>query len=164
MALTDRSILKEREAGQAQSFGLAGTSADAVAAKHTRTLVGAKTGTENAATGVAETAMFVVNRKAQTKTVKFINGTNIAANTTDWTYLVVGKSTAGAASTPIATFNTGATAVGGAVTKWVPAAFIVVPNADATIAAGDVITYVITKGGAGKLIDPGPFVIDVEEV
>jgi len=164
MALTDREIIKEREAGTAQSFGLAGTPKAAVAAKHTRAYVGVKTGTENAATGVAETAMFVVDRKSIAKTVKFINGTNIAASTSDWTYLVVGKSTAGAASTVFATWNTGATAVGGAVTKWIPASFIVSPNADATIAAGDVITYTITKGGAGKLIDPGPFQLDAEEV
>ena len=56
------------------------------------------------------------------------------------------------------------TAAGGAMTKWVPSAFIVAPNVDANIAAGDVLTYIITKTGAGQLIDPGPFVVDVEEV
>ncbi len=164
MALTDREIIKERQAGVAQAYGLAATPKAAVAAVHTRAYVGVKTGTENAATAVAETVLFSVPRKGVAKTVKYINGTNIAASLTDFAYIVVGKSTAGAASTVIATWNTSATAVGGAMTKWVPAAFTVAPNADANIAAGDVITFTITKSTAGKLIDPGVFMVDIEEV
>ncbi len=162
MALTDREIIKQRQAGQAGSYNLAGSAVDAVAAMHTHSRDCAKTGTENAATNVAETVMFVSNRKGQTKTVKYLNGTNVAANTTDYMVMTVAKSTAGAASTPIATYNTAATAVGGAITKWIPASFIVSPNADSVVAVGDVVTYKILKYGAGQVADPGAFTVDIE--
>lgn len=165
MALTDREIIKQRQVGQAKAYGLAAEPETTVAGMHCRVFVGLKTGTENAITNVAETAMFSVPRKVQAKSVKFINGTNVANSTSAWAYIVVGKSTAGAASVAFATYNTGAAATGGAITKWVPANFILSPNADATLAAGDVVTYTITKDAStGKLIDPGPFVLDLEEV
>lgn len=161
---TDREIFKKMQAGQLNSLASSASNALAEIGKvHRKVYTGYKVGTENAATAVAETAMVHVQRQGTVKAVSFVNGTNIAANTTDYTVITVSKSTGGAASVPVATWNTAATAVGGAMTKWVKASFIVSPNADANVAADDVITYTIAKAGAGKAIDQGPFTLDVEE-
>ncbi len=176
MALTDREIMKEREAGVAQSYGLAGTPKAAVAAKHTRTYVvnrnyATATGLENGETAVSEVALFSVIRPGRVVAAKLANQTTVAENATDCAYITLGKSTAGAASTTFAFWNTGAVtaasggiaANGGALTKWVPAALGLAPNTDATLAAGDVVTYTKTILLTGGIVD-GTFSIDIEEI
>ncbi len=164
MALTDRSILKEREVGVAQSYPLAGSAADAVAAKHTRIVVCPKITTENAETSMtAEVALMGVTRACKIKAVQIVNNTTLTENSTDCIYVVVGKSVAGAASVAAATWNTGIAAQGGTITKWVPAAMIVSPNADATLAVGDVLTLNKTATSTGGLLD-GHIVVDLEEI
>ncbi len=160
---TDRAIIKERQVGQAQAYGLASSATTAVANIHTRAYIGPKIGAENAETNVAETSLFVVNRAGQVKSVKYANTTTVAENATDCVYIVVSKSTAGATSVPIATWNTGAAAEGGALTSKVAASFIVSPNSDATVAAGDVITYSKTGTLTGGILDGAAFVVDIEE-
>ncbi len=168
MALTDRSIIKEREAGVAQSYGLAGTPKDAVAAKHSRTYIvnrnfATAAGLENAETAVTEVVLFSVERAGIVRSARIVNQTTVAENATDCAYITLGKSTAGAASTTFATWNTGIAASGGALTKWTPATMILSPNADATLAAGDVITYAKTATLTGGIVD-GTIVIDFEEI
>lgn len=163
MALTDREIIKERQVGQAQSYGLAGAPKDAVAAAHSHTRDFAKVGTENAATNVAETLMYVVNRKGLTKTVKYLTGTNVATDNTDYVVFKVSKSTAGAASVQVASYNTHGGAQG-AMTANIPASFSVVSNADAVIAASDTLHYTVTKVGAGKAVAIGTISVDIEAV
>jgi hypothetical protein len=176
MALTDREIIKEKEAGVRQSFGLAGTPKAATAAIHSRTYVvnrnfATATGLENAETAVAEVALFTVIRPCRVASAKIVNQTTVAENATDSAYITLGKSTAGAASTTFAFWNTGAVtaaaggiaANGGALTKWVPATLGLAPNADATLAAGDVVTYTKTATLTGGIVD-GAIVVDVEEI
>jgi len=174
---TDRAIIKEREAGVAQSYGLAGTPKAAVQAKHSRTycvnrgFARVADLIENADTAVAETVLFSVIRPGIIRSVKLANQTTVAENATDSCYITIGKSTAGAASTTFAWWNTGAVtaasggiaANGGALTKWVPATLALSPNTDATVAAGDVITYTKTATLTGGLVD-GTFVFDIEEI
>lgn len=161
---TDRNIIKERQAGQAAAYGLAGSAADAAAAIHTRALNCTKMGTENADTAVAETVMFTVNRKSQVKTIKLLTNSGITANATHYLHLTVQKRTAGAASVLVGSWNTH-TSAQGAVTALVPASLSLVANADATLAAGDILTYTIVKQGTGRLLDiPSVFTVDLEEV
>ncbi len=164
MALTDRAIIKERQVGQAQAYGLASSATDGIAAVHTRSRDCLKVGTENAATAVAETVMFTVNRKSQFKTAKLLTNSGITANATHYLHLTVQKRTAGAASVLIASWNTH-TSAQGAITALVPASLSVVANSDSTtLAAGDILTYTVVKESLGRLLDqPSVITVDLEE-
>jgi hypothetical protein len=162
MALTDREIVKERQVGQLQGYGLAAAPLTAVQAIHSRTRDFAKVGTENAATNVAETVMFVTKRKARVKSVGYVTGTNVATDNTDYVVFTISKRT-GATATTVATFNTHGGAQG-AITQYVAAAFSVVSNSDSTLAADDILTYTITKVASGKALAIGTICVDLEEV
>lgn len=164
MSYTDREILKLQQAGALKTAGT--TNADgAVAKAHSRTLGVEKFGTENAATGVSETVGRVVNNKSRLQGLKILTQTNIANDNSDNVKFTFSKRTsAGATQTTLGTWNT-ATSQQGAITKNVPASVTVVANADAVIDAGSVLTYTITKGGSGQLVDnPTEFEFELEEV
>ena len=161
MALTDRELVKLAQTGQAQSYGLAAAPKTAVQALHTRSHHCFKTGTENAETNVAETVMFTVNRKGLPLVTKYVTNSGVAGNATDYVLITVAKRTAGVAGGTVATWNTH-TSAQSTITAMVP--ITLVANADQTIAAGDVLTYTCRKVAAGKLLDPGVFTVDIEEV
>jgi hypothetical protein len=163
MALTDREIIKERQTGQVQSYGVAGSAKDAVAATHTRSINCNKVGTENAATNIAETVICTVNRKSRLASVKYLTNSTVPGNATDSMLFTIAKRTAGAAAVTVATWNTD-TGAQSTITALVPASFPVVANADAILAAGDILTYTVRKVAAGKLLDPAVFTVDLEEV
>lgn len=158
---TDRVLIKTAQAGQFNSVAV--NAADAVNAMHSRVYQCHKSGTENAATNVAETGLAVIERKAQLKTVKYVTGTNVAHNATDYVLVTIKKRTAGGAATTVATWNTH-TSAQGAITQWSPASFSVVTSSDAVIAADDALTYTVAKYGDGKELAIGVFAVDVEEV
>lgn len=163
MSDTDRVIFKKQQVG---SLGTAGASnaLGEIAEVHTRAHSIPKTGTENAATNVAETALAVVRRKAQCQGFKYSTGTNVASNATNYLVVTISKRDgAGGAAVTLATYNTHPSAQG-AITQWQPAAFSVVANADATIAAGSLLTYTVGKQGTGQLLDVGVFTPVLEEV
>ena len=163
MALTDRSIFKERQAGQAQGYGLAALPTTGVVADmHRRQRDFAKVGTENAATNVAETVMFTVKRKSKVVAVEYTTGTNVATDNTDYVVFTISKRT-GATATTVATFNTHGGAQG-AITQYIGADFSVVSNSDSTLAADDILTYTIVKANSGKTIAIGTITVDLEEV
>lgn len=161
---TDREIWKDRQNGQAQAFGLAADPRTGVVADvNRRTICAAKFGTENAATNVAEVACGVVNRKARCVSIKYTSVTAIANDATDYVHIKAYKRTsAGASLTLLGSWNS-ATGAQGATTASVPASLSLVDNSDLDIAAGSPISYIITKFGAGKLVDVGSFTFDVEE-
>jgi hypothetical protein len=160
---TDRTLYKQMQAGAANSVVSANNAVAAIAAVHSRVLSAYKHGTENAATNVAEVGLAWSPRKAVVNYVKYLTGTNVANDSTDYAVITVAKRTAGGAATTVATYNTH-TSAQGAITQWAPAAFSVVSNSDATLAAGDALTYKVLKYGSGKVIDVGHIVADVEEV
>ena len=160
---TDRAILKSMQAGQLNSPGSANNATAEIGRAHTRSRDFAKVGTENAATAVAETVMFVVKRPSATKAVSFLTGTAIVANATDYFKFTVSKRTGTGAAVPVANWNSHTSAQSG-VTANVPASLVVVPNADATLAAEDILTYTITKTGAGQVVAIGTITWDGEEV
>lgn len=163
MALTDREIIKQRLTGVAQSYGLAADPKAATAAIHTRSRDFAKVGTENAATNVAETLMFPVNRKSIPASIKFTTGTAVASDNTDYVVLTISKRTGTGAAVTVASWNSHGGAQG-AITANVPASLSIVPNADSVIAAGDILTYSLGKVGAGKAVGIGTITPDLEEV
>jgi hypothetical protein len=160
---TDREIIKERDAGRAGTYGLAGKATDEVAKMNRRSFNFTKVGTENAETNVATTVMFTVRRKTKASEILYLTGTTTASDNTDYVKITVSKLTAGAGLTTVATYNTHGGAQG-AITANVPASFSVLSNSDGTFAAGDSVHYGITKHGAGKVVAIGTFTVDGEEV
>lgn len=163
MSDTDRTIFKKMQSGSLGTSGAANAIGE-VAEIHTRSHSIPKTGTENAATNVAETPLTFVKRKAQCQGFKYTTGTNVASNATNYLVVTINKRDgAGGAAVTLATYNTHPSAQG-AITQWQPAAFSVVSNADATVAAGSVLTYQVGKLGTGQLLDVGVFTPVLEEV
>lgn len=170
MTTTDRSWAKEQAAGTIS--GLSPTyvvnPVTVVSDMESRTRDVVKTGSENAATNAAETPAFVVARKSQLKNAYLVPLANVANSNTDFTVITLSKRTAaGGSQTTVATWNSSTTGQGAAGTSVALAsqAFAVVPNADAVIAAGSVVTYTITKTGAGQLITQYSTIhVDLEEV
>lgn len=161
---TDRAIVKERQAGQAEAYGLAAQATkNVVADMHRRVLQVTKSGTENAATAVSETAAGVVPRKSRVVSIKWLGGT-VANDATDYVKITAYKRTsAGASQTALGSWNS-ATAAQGAITAQAPASLSLVSNSDIEIDAGSSLTYAITKAGAGKDVGVGLLAFDLEEI
>lgn len=160
---TDRVYLKNQQSGMLQTTG-ASNAISEVSAAHSRTHHIQKTGTENAATNVAETVGLVLNRKVQISSVKLLTGTNVTNDTSNYAVITLSKRTsAGATQTTVATYNTHTNAQG-AITLNVPASFSVVANSDSVVAAGSILTYTITKAGSGQAVAFSVLAVDVEEV
>lgn len=164
---TDRTIRKQQEAGQLNApASSTANSLATIAQVHTRAYCWTKSGNENSSNNVGEVAMFVINRAGLIKSAKLITNTNVAANATNGMVMTIAKRTAlaPAAAVPVANYNTD-TAAQGALVSWTAASFVVFPNTDASVAAGDVLTFKCTKFGTGSLLDsPSAVVVDVEEV
>ena len=165
MALTDRSILRQRQQGQADSYGLAAT-ANTIAAFHTRSLTWTKSGAENSSNNCLEAAMFTVTRVAQVRGVRLTVNSAVAANATNGFVVTVSKRTGAGAAVPIATWNTDTNvAAQGAISAFVPASFSVLTNTDASLAVNDVLTFKVVKFGVGLLLDsPACVTVDLEEL
>lgn len=161
---TDREILKLQQLGAFVTADQVVAPAAGISAAHSRTRDFTKVGTENAATNVAETLMFRVARKAKPAAIHWTSKSSVAGNATDYLLLTVSKGTAGAASVPIASWNTH-TSAQSSITGNVPAALVVVSNTDAIIAAGDILLYTIRKVSAtGADIGLGTISVDLEEI
>jgi hypothetical protein len=162
MAYTDREHIKKQQAGSFDSLGLSDRDA-AVAALHTRSHHIFKSGTENAATNVAETAGFVLNRKAKVTSIKLLTATTVANDASDYDKIYVYKRTsAGASQTLLGSWNT-ATAAQGAITANIPAELDLVDNSDLVVDAGSVITYHVGKFSSGKVLALATITVDTEE-
>ncbi len=161
---TDRSIVKLRREGTNSAFGLASDPSVVTADQDRRQRDFIKTGSENAATNVAEATCFSVLRKSKLKAVSFLEVANITASNTDYTVIKV-YWRGGETATLLASYNTSGTGQG-AVTRFVPATFnINVTSDNHILAANSVVSYELVKGGNGKAISANtPISFDFEEV
>jgi hypothetical protein len=163
---TDREYLKQAQSGHIASTGAAAPITE-VGYAHTRARDFMKTGSENAATNVAESAMFVVNRKSKLVAADLHVPSNVATSNTDYLTLKVYKrDSAGANQLLVASYNTHGGAQG-AVTQWIAKDFSINTTSDThVIAAGSVLTYEIVKGSATGVALPtlSIFSFDLEEV
>lgn len=163
---TDREYLKRQQAGMLNTSGTtsdAVTVRSAVNAAHSRTHHIQKTGTENAATNVAETVGLVIARQAQLASAKYLTGTNVANDSSNYVVITLSKRTsAGASQTTVASYNTH-TSAQNQITLNVPAAFSLVTNTDSVIAAGSILTYTVNKYGSGQAVAVGVLAVDLEE-
>lgn len=160
---TNRSILKAQQIGALVTTDVTDAQA-AIASAHTRYYNFTKVGTENAATNVAETPMFTVRHAAKTSSIYWLSKTTATGNATDYAVITVSKGTAGAATVPVASWNTH-TSAQGTITGNVPAALVVVSNADASLSTNDALFYTIRKVSAtGVDVGLGTITVGIEEV
>lgn len=163
MSYTDREYLKMQQAGALNTSG-ATNAVTAVASAHTRTIHILKTGTENAATNVAEWFGGVVTRKSKVKGVYYTSATAIANDTSDY---VVIKAFQGTSATLLGSWNSH-TSAQGATTAKTPASFSLVTNSDLVISANSAspvsVSFEVKKYGNGKVVDVGVIAVDLEEV
>ena len=144
-------------------------SADKVQAEvgkmHRRAFTIFRTGTENAATNVAETSFAVVPRKAQVKAIYLQSKASVSNSNTDHNKLYVYKRTsAGATAVLLGSWNT-ATAAQSAVTAFAANSLsLSSTSTDLAIDAGAVLTYHVGKFNAGQAMGEFSVTVDVEEV
>lgn len=154
---TDREKIKNQQEGVYLTAQNISSAKDAVDAMHCRPFGPfLKTGSENAATNVAESPMGFVPHKSRLKKLGIQVAANIAADGTDYTLFKFYKRWNGT-STLIASWNTHTNAQG-ALTTASPGiisslATGLVTNSDADIPADYGLTYEILKFGAGKAVN-----------
>lgn len=164
---TDRSILKQQQAGALNSPSTSAANAIAtVASAHSRPYNFVKFGAENSSNNVVETTMFTVIRAGTIKAVRLVANGAVAANATNGFVCTVAKRTANGSAVTVATWNTDtAAAAEGAIVAWSPHTLSLVTSSDATLAAADVLTFKCTKFGVGLLLPGGTAItVDVEEI
>jgi hypothetical protein len=160
---TDRELLKQAQKGHIDSAGLSNAET-AVQNAHKRTISAQMTTGAAAGTNTAEAGMGVLVRKSKSSAAYIVVEANVAADTTDFVrYYVYKRASTGGSQVQLAIWNTHSSA-NGALTRWTAHAMSMTTNANATIDAGSVITYEITKGGSGKVTNNVSFVLDVEEI
>ena len=172
MADTDRTIAKKLFAG---TMVPAVTDAPTLASDRdsdTRDIT--KTGSENAATNVAETFTTTVFRKVRPRAISILTGTNIASDNTNYVVISFFKreNSGAGAQTLLGSWNTHGAAQKG-ITLGVPAVIDkttgFVDNSDMVISASHsapaVISYSIGKLGSGQSVAQyTTFSIDFEEI
>lgn len=158
---SDRQILKNQQAGALASSGAVDPNGEIVS-YHTRANHIFKSGTENAATNVAETAGFRVRNKSTVKNIHLTTGTNVSNDATNYLRVYVYKrSSTGGSQTLLGSWNT-ATAAQGAITQWTPASFSLVNNTDLDVDAGSCITYHVGKFGSGQTLALATITVELE--
>lgn len=142
MTLSDREILKERAAGQAQSYGLAGTPKDAVAAVHS----GVYTFDVGSDATIAEMGQRA-ERAFRIVSQYFTPTTALAAHATAYvTMLVQKRDGAGGAAVTCGTIDTSTGGENTSLAAFVPTAFTATSTAaDLVFAAGNVLTFKSTE-------------------
>lgn len=144
MALTDREIIKEREAGVAQSYGLAATPKSVVSGIHSDTLTFEVTSDASMAEiGMRMPAACIV------RSAHFTPSVALAANGSSYvTYDLQKRDGAGGAAASVATTNTNSAGANVSLAQFVPAALTLSTTAaDITFAAGNVLTFKSTETG-----------------
>lgn len=169
MSITDRQRLKDVEQSQLSSNEgqMTSTARAVVNAAATRSAHARVTDGGTAATGVAESAFAKVPNAALVKSVAVELPIAVANDATDIVTFTVAKRTAGGAAVTVATGST-LTGALGAITAWTAYPLTLSATAaNVQLAAGDVLTVVVAKGGSGKAIAAatsfGVVTIDFEE-
>jgi len=165
---TDRDKIKDQEEGVYLSAAGISNAKEAVAQRECRPFPFLKTGTENAATNVAESPICLAPHKCRAKKIGIQAASNVTSNASNYTLIKFFHRT-NAVSTCFATWNT-APAAQGALTTSDPgvmstAATGLVVNSDANIPANAGIYYTIDKYGTGQAIATlSTFTLWLEEV
>lgn len=166
---TDRTIVKNREAGQYESYGLAGKSKDLVSEIHTtRVFIDKAADDAMASTTTAETRTgVVVPVKSYVKSIKYYATTGgITANATNYATITISKRDAADLNkTTIGAFATDTVTVDDVV-QGVLESFDLsaLTEAARTIDAGSALSFEIAKAGTGVIVRAGRFIIELEAI
>lgn len=109
-----------------------------------------------AATPTAADFFYVADRDRQVVDVDFVSASPVAANDTNFATLIINKHDPGGAGTVAASRSTTIAAPGGAITAGAP--FDIPPSAtvaNTIIAAGQLLSFQITKTGGGVVVPAG---------
>ena len=167
MTDTDRKKIKDQQKGEfVTTAGIADADA-AVVAMHSRYLSYARTGSENAATNVAEVPMGINHRLSRLRGAYLTADAAVANDGTDYNkvYVFAFPAAGGAlgAGTLVASWNTH-TSAQSAITANAKHSMSLVTAAAASIAADSVFTMKIGKTGAGKAMTNIAITLDLEEI
>jgi len=167
MTDTDRKKIKDQQKGEFLTAAGISDADAAVVAMHSRHFNYARTGSENAATNVAEVPMGIVHRLSRCRAVYFTSDAAVANDTSDYDTVYVYKfaSTGGAlgAGTLVASWNTH-TSAQSAITANAKHSMSLVTAAAASIAADSVLTMKVGKSGSGKVLTNFAITLDLEEI
>lgn len=167
MTDTDRKKIKDQQEGEYKTTAGISSAHDAVVSMHSRYLNMSRTGSENAATNVAEVPGGIVHRLSRLRGAYLSADAAVANDSTDYdtVYLYKFASTGGAlgAGTLLASWNTH-TSAQGAITANAKHSMSLVSAAAASIAADSVITYKVGKTAAGKVLTNFSITLDLEEI
>ncbi len=171
---TDRKKLKDQQTGAL--LGAAGISdaAAAVRAMHSRSVPFTKTGSENAATNVAEAPMFTYptnRRKLKVTGFGIAVASNVATDNTHYAVISFYMTPSAGSAKLVGSWNTHGGAQGaltfGTIGQVVTTALGLVTNADAVSSStvGSTFTYAILKYGNGVAIPANSvFTVGLEEI
>lgn len=167
MALTDRELLKQAQAGHVTSDGLTDARGE-VNKAHRRTIRWRKASADgNAGDNTAEFSLGYQPRAVKLVSAKWTTDANVtAANATCVNLIIAKRDGAGGTASNVAAANTATTAAGGTgnLVLFVPADIPrIAANAD-SIAAGSVLTFTINKTSTGTVLQAGELCVDLEEI
>lgn len=168
MSYTDRQILKNRQQGQAQTYGAVDPNT-AVAQMHSYLVNFSKSADDaSASTTTAETYTGkVVKYKSLLKSVEYraTTGGITSSDTLFITVTVSVRDSTGANAVTVATLTTKTTAGGGSgdVTQGA-ATPLVLSLANVVIPAGSTVTYTVAKASTGTILRAGEFVLELEAI
>lgn len=163
---TDREIIKARQAGQAQSYGLSSLET-AIQQTHSYFLVIADKSADDAMASTTTSETYtgvVVPYAARVKNIYYVatTGSITADNTNYATVTIYKRDSAAANQLAVATLTTTITSSGN-ITQGAPKALVrTVANVD--VAALSTLTFAITKAGTGVVFRGGKFVVELEQI
>lgn len=162
---TDRARLKQLHRGQFVTNNSATDPLGEVAEFHKRQRDVVKLGTENAATNMAETPCFHVNRKSILRRVNGLPAATVTGNASNYAVVNVYKrlGSNGGSQTLLASWNSH-TSAQSTMTINLSNNFSLAAAANTVIAAGSVVTYEVLKFGTGVAINADTkLTFDLEE-
>lgn len=162
---TDRELLKNRQAGVAQTYGMAADPATTIAEANSYFLIIADKSADDAMASTATSETYtgvVVPYLSRIKNIWYVATTGgITADNTNYATVTISKrnSAAGGQAT-VATLTTTITSSGN-ITQGAPKALVrTVANVDVT--ALSTFTFSIAKAGSGVVVRGGKFVVELE--
>ena len=161
---TDRDKIKKQQEGDYVTTAGISDAAGEVVKMHSRPYVIARTGSENAATNVAETPGCTIFRKSRIRDIRISSQDAVANDASHYDKVYVYKYTsAGGSKTLIGSWNT-ATAAQGAITAFASHSLDLVASEVDEVDANSTITYHVGKTGNGQALNEFALSIDAEEI
>ena len=164
MTDTDRKKIKDQQAGEFVTTAGIVDAAGEVTKIHSRLLNWARSGSENAATNIAEAPGGCIKRLSKIKSITVVPLESVSNDTTNYDKIYVYKyNSTGGSKTLIGSWNTH-TSAQSAMTAFAKHTLSLVSSACASVAADSPITYHVGKSGSGQALTMFSVTVDGEEI